>query len=851
MAFKGVRFAHMSARNIFNAGPGMKVALFGVLLIPLMFAGFYLYAFFDPYATLDKLPVAIVNEDKGAVINDEERNVGQEVCDKLKDYDGGLGWVFVSDEEAHKGLEQGTYYMIATIPENFSERIASVETDDPEAATFLVDYDESENMLASQIGSTAWIKAKDKINKTIIEEYWQTVLGQVADSADEIMTASDGAQKLANGLSTAIHGNGTITKNLGVLADGSTQLGDGADKLATGMSKLQDGSTSLTGGMSKLEKGSTDLSSGLDKLSAGSGSLSSGLDQLKTGSTSLTDGLGTLKAGSTSLTDGMGTLKSGSSQISGGLNELNEKTGTLAESVDQLSTGASSVADGVTALKKGLAEAAAGSEQVAGGLKKAAAGSNQLVEATKGTGQYIDAAQEALASSSDPASAKALEALGAAQKYNNGAIAGAQSMEDSLGTLSAGASSLNSGIQDMDKKSADLEKGAKEVSGGLEQLNDSVPELTGAVSALSEGATELDAGVSKVSNGASSLQKGITSAANGADTLEAGITTASNGANTLDAGITSASQGADTLAAGTTSATKGANTLAAGINTAAQGATTLADKVPELTDGAQKLEKGSATLGSGLVTAKDGSQTLADSLKEGAEKSAMTQTEVDDKASVMDEPVDMEDAYYTKVPNYGTGFAPFFIPLGIWVGCLLAGFLFKPINTRIAMSGGNPFMVAFSGYIPLGIYAIAQAVIALLFVQFGLGATIHNVPLYYLVGILCSLVFMAIMQFLVAAFGFVGRFLAVFLLTLQLTSSAGTFPLQLIPDLFNVLNPWMPMTYAVEGLRQAMTGVNPAVAGWDIAILLVFGIIAFIATAAYAYRKRTVTMTDLYPLLDL
>ncbi len=823
MAFKGLRFANMSTRNIFNAGPGMKVALFGVLLIPLMFAGFYLYAFFDPYATLDRVAVAVVNEDEGALIDNEERNVGQEVCDKLADYEGGLGWSFVSAAEAEQGMESGTYYMTATIPSNFSERVASVDTNDPQAATFLVTYDESANMLASQIGSTAWIKAKDVLNSAIIEEYWQTVLGRVADSAEDILTASDGAQELADGLSSAVEGNSTITQNLGTLASGSSQVGDGATKLSSGMAQLESGSAALTQGMGQLKGGSSDLESGLGALEAGSSNLSSGMSQLETGSADLTSGLG--------------QLESGSAQVSDGLSKLNTQTATLADSVSELDEGAQSVASGVAKLKAGLENAEEGSAQMSTALKSAASGGQKLVEATQETASNIEAAQEALSGNTDDNSKAALQALEAARQYNEGAKEGAQSLATSLASLSSGAFDLDSGIQTMSTSASTLESGASQVSQGLAQLDSSVPAMTSAISSLSDGA--------------SSLSAGITSASDGASSLAAGISSASSGASALEAGIGSASQGASTLATGVNSAEEGANALASGITTAAQGASTLAANVPALTDGANQLEEGSGTLGTGLVTAQEGSQTLADSLQEGAESSALTQAEIDVKASVMNEPIDMEEAYYTEVPNYGTGFAPFFIPLGIWVGCLLAGFLFKPLNARIAMSGGNPLMVAFSGYLPLGAYAVLQAVIALLFVQFGLGATIHNVPLYYFVGILCSLVFMAIMQFLVAVFGFVGRFLAVFLLTLQLTSSAGTFPLELIPTVFNVLNPWMPMTYAVEGLRQAMTGVSAAVAGWDIAILLVFGLLAFIGTALYAYSKRTVKMTDLYPLLDL
>lgn len=823
MAFRGSRFAYMSARNIFNAGPGMKVALFGVLLIPVMFAGFYLYAFFDPYATLDKIQVAVVNEDKGAIINDEQRNVGQEVCDELQDYDEGFGWVFVDADEAKQGMEDGNYYMTATIPEDFSERIASVDTDNPEAATLLITYDESENMLASQIGGSAWEKAQAVVNQVIIEEFWQNVLGRVADSAEDIMTASDGAQDLADGLAAAVKGSNTITSNLGVLVAGSSQLEDGAGSLSSGMQQLSSGSVSLVDGLSQLKDGSA--------------SLDNGLAQLKDGSSSLTNGLTQLEDGSTDLTDGLNKLEDGSSRVSSGLSQLNAKTSDLETVVSKLSTGADSVAAGVEKLNDALVgQLAPGSTQLATSLNEAAQTSANIKTATEGTDAYLEQALTILRGS-DNVPEGAIAALEAARGTNKQATDGIRSLSTGLSGLSTNASTLSEGLKGMASQTPNLAEGASQVSGGLDQLNESVPELTGAIGQLSDGASD--------------LQEGLVSASSGATSLNEGISSAADGASALEAGISSASSGAQALSSGTVSAFDGAETLSAGLSTATQGAITLASNMPALTDGAQQLQDGSATLVDGLVEAQEGSQTLSDSLEEGAESSALSQSEIDSKASVMSEPVDMEDEYYTEVANYGTGFAPFFIPLGIWVGCLLAGFLFKPLNTRIAMSGGNPFMVAFSGYIPLALYAVIQAVIALLFVQFALGATIDNVPLYYLVGIVCSLVFMAIMQFLVASFGFVGRFLAVFLLTLQLTSSAGTFPLELIPDLFNWLNPWMPMTYAVEGLRQAMTGVNTIVVGWDIAILCVFGLIFFVGTALYAYSKRTVKLTDIHPLLDL
>ena len=136
-------------------------------------------------------------------------------------------------------------------------------------------------------------------------------------------------------------------------------------------------------------------------------------------------------------------------------------------------------------------------------------------------------------------------------------------------------------------------------------------------------------------------------------------------------------------------------------------------------------------------------------------------------------------------------------------------------------------------------------------IQFGLQLQIGNVPAFWGMGFLTALVFAALMQLLLAAFGFPGRFLAIILLMLQLTTSAGTFPIQTTPAFFQAVNPYLPMTYVVEALRQIMTGLDYGVVGFDCLVLAGFGAAAFALTSIVAWRKRTVRMQDLHPVLKL
>ena len=170
MAFKGARAAFLGVRNALHSTPAMKIALFGVLFIPVIFSGFYLSAFFDPYANLQNVAVAVVNDDQGATISGEKRNIGDEVCQELDKADQKFGWDYVSAREAQTGLEDGTYYMVCTVPEDFSAQIASADGDNPGEAQLQIQYNKGKNMLASQIGGTAWAKVEATLNRNVIQE---------------------------------------------------------------------------------------------------------------------------------------------------------------------------------------------------------------------------------------------------------------------------------------------------------------------------------------------------------------------------------------------------------------------------------------------------------------------------------------------------------------------------------------------------------------------------------------------------------------------------------------------------------------------------------------------------------
>ena len=261
------------------------------------------------------------------------------------------------------------------------------------------------------------------------------------------------------------------------------------------------------------------------------------------------------------------------------------------------------------------------------------------------------------------------------------------------------------------------------------------------------------------------------------------------------------------------------------------GILTLKGKLPALQDGTQKLADGSVKLRDGIGTLngkipelQDGTQKLADGSKELSDKLGDASTKLNkslvntsaDMGKFMSEPVIMDEKPLYSVKNYGTGFAPYFIPLAMWVGALMMFFVITgKVDNEL---GAGPLSVVSGKYISYCFIGLIQAVLSSV-VVLTLGLRPANLVLYFLFNIFMSFVFISIIQCLVFLLGEVGRLLAIALLILQLTSCAGTFPIEVVPTFFKVLNPLMPFTYCVSAIRETISGADYAVFGHDVFVL--------------------------------
>lgn len=814
----------------------IRVSVIAIIIVPLLYSLLYLAAFWDPYSKLDKLPVAVVNMDKGTITDGKSQNYGDDIVDKLKD-DDQLGWRFVSKEDAETGVKGKKYYAMFVIPEDFSQKIVSAKTGKPQKPSILYTSNDKRNFIASQINGKVLVLLKAEITKSISKEYTKVTFDNLYDVKDGFNKAADGSKKIADGIDTAKDGTYKLKDGLG-------QLNKKVPELSTGVGKLFNGSQQLSTGLGQLNSKVPELSTGIGKLTNGSKSLSvalntanSGATQLNTGAKQLVDsGLNPVASGINTLDDkfvnqmlpGMKTIKDGTLQLSQGLSGAKDGADKLSKGATTLSGSSSELSKGASDLKIGYDQLSPSLDQLKDGTAGVESGVNDLINSSTQAQQAIAQSLQAYLAANPDAKKDlnmqkllgTLQAMGSQENATKVSVLkdGAHKVSQGAASLAVGAKTFVDGTKKFADGSVAYSQGAAQFSQGATTLASGVSQAVSGSKALSDGASQLyDAsnsqfklGLGMLSSSMPTLLKGGSDLTKGTSQLSGGLSQISSGANTLNAGMSQLGGNVPQLTTGITALYNGSKTLSSGLGT-------LNQKVPELKSGVKQLSDGSNSLYTGLDKLSKGSNELNDKLQDGAKdinKNLVNSSE--DMGNFVSQPINMNEKPVYSVKNYGTGFTPYFIPLSLWVGALM---MFFVITDKVDndINAGSASVVA-GKYLSYGFIGLLQAVLVSMVVLM-LGLKPSNIPLYFLFNIFMSYVFIAIIQCLVFLLDQAGRLLAIALLILQLTACAGTFPLEVVPKFFKVLNPIMPFTYCVSALREIISGIDYSVFGKDVVVL--------------------------------
>src|SRR5690625_1994406 len=185
------------------------------------------------------------------------------------------------------------------------------------------------------------------------------------------------------------------------------------------------------------------------------------------------------------------------------------------------------------------------------------------------------------------------------------------------------------------------------------------------------------------------------------------------------------------------------------------------------------------------------------------------------------EPVVLNKNEVFPIPNYGTGMTPFYTVLALWVGALL---LISLLSTEVPdvpnLHSREMYTGRFLTFMTIG---LLQTFIVTSGDMLLVGVQVSSPMWFILFGLFISFIFMTIVYTVVSVFGDVGKAIAIVLLVLQISSSGGTYPVVLLPEFFQVINPFLPFTYAVDLMREAVGGIIWRRALKDILLLLSFG----------------------------
>jgi len=178
----------------------------------------------------------------------------------------------------------------------------------------------------------------------------------------------------------------------------------------------------------------------------------------------------------------------------------------------------------------------------------------------------------------------------------------------------------------------------------------------------------------------------------------------------------------------------------------------------------------------------------------------------DDVSSFMSSPVKLDTITIYPVNPYGSGVAPFFSNLALWV----CGFILMAIVRIRVDPTGLPKFTPTQGYFGRWMFYISVGLVQSIVICAGdliIGVKCVNPAAFFGAGILAGFVYVNLLYALAVCMRHIGKALAVVLLVMQIPGSSGMFPIEMMPKLYQVINPLLPFTYSIDAMREAIGGI--------------------------------------------
>lgn len=699
----------------------------GLIILPSLYAWFNIKASWDPYGQTDQIPIGVVNEDAGGQVRDEKINVGNDLVNTLKNNDS-MDWHFTNREKAMENLKYGDYFAVIVIPEDFSDNLSTVITDNPKKSKTEYYVNEKINAISPKI--------TDKGASTIVEQvssnFISTVNGVIFNMFDEIGVELN--EKLPD-----------IKKFEDYVFTMEKKLPEIHDLISNGLQDTKDAQSIINKAQNMLPEAERTTN----------------------------DGLQTVNETADLMSKAEGRLNEMAPKIE---EDLKKAQGT-AEDINKLLKDAQNVNIDFSkgkelqqSIDSSLGDATSHIGEIEAKLK-------QLKEMNQE--QQADGGEHGNKQNSDEGS-NGQENSDQNNNQNNGQNNSAnqdQVIKDAIERLSTLRGALEEAQKNGQNITAFIEDKKQEVDSviiDLEELSGNTANRIGDF--LTDYKENIEPIVKqKINNAQQTLSdaKGILSEIK--STIPEVKQVLSNTENNIG-------EGQEML-----------NTILGEYPYVNSKVNELADKIRDI----------------------QGETDINEIIE-------LLQNDPEAERSFFEEPVKLSKNELFPIPNYGSGMTPFYTVLAIWVGgLLLISLLAADVHGGEELTGRERYIGKLFTFLTIG---LLQTLIVTLGDRFIVDAYMAHPVWFVIFGLLISLVFMLIIFTLVSLFGDVGKAMVIVLLVLQIAGAGGTYSVVLLPEFFQAINPFLPFTYAIDLMREAVGGIIWKSAIHDMAILGLFGL---------------------------
>ena len=823
-----------------------------VLMVPLALCLVLVVAFAPALDAASRVPVAVVNLDEGARdASGRKVAYGEDFVDSLLDSED-LAWAAVDEDAAASGLADGTYALALTIPADYSEKVASAGTDDPQQADITIASSGAGNVLATETASAALRQVQSRLKSDLGEHYIVSVLSDVRGQASKLTLASDGAVMLDDAYTALSDGAGAIGDALGETASGADALTSGLDQIAQGVTAAGTGADAVASGLDAtseqgvglLAQGATALSQGLDGVSTATTALGG---QVSGVGDTLMELTGTLSASA----QGLGSLGKDALTIAGQQQTLAAALGHASGVSEDIRTQADAMVRGATAAEDGVSAVANDAAVLATELSNEPSSGTSETPGIKQQLARIDEQYEAVSGTLNDLTGRLTDLVAQLNDQEAGdtdAASSAEGISDELKTLSTEISDVQNQLSQLDDERAALIKRVDTAATNAETLgtsassaNEGLADVATAHDKLEEvlAGTEaqdgFDAALAGVQQSAGSIAS--TAASMGEAGAAAAGTVAGVLANDADPmatlpvlAIQARELGKGVATIGEQLGTEGA--IGGGAAGIATGAGSLGQALEMLADASSAIGSGNRALGqalsavsqgasglgtglsamsgaqdqiaSGIDQLADASQGVTDAVADAADVLGSATSSYDERADVAANPVRfrMSEAHVASAP---AALAPACLATAVWVGAMLAMLIVPTLDARAVWMGRGLIAIVSTGAVYAG-FALAQAAVMGVVCIGVLGLPVADPGQFWLLLATGSFAASSIALALRACASRAAVPIMLGALVVQLLVAGVILPSYFTGGLSSALGGVLPLSVLSDALRSAMAG---------------------------------------------